>query len=428
MLRHPSLLRSLRQAAKESFPSHISSVTTNSASASATLCYGRVFSTATASVPGASISFARLRELAQLYKQLSKAKLSALVVSTTAAGFVAGSGDTIDWIKLWWTYVGTTAAASSANALNQIYEVANDSLMKRTARRPLPTGKMSMAHALAFAAVTGIGGVGILASQTNNLTAGLGAANIALYAAVYTPLKVISISNTWVGAIVGAIPPLMGWTAATGQVDPGALVLSATLYLWQMPHFMALAWMCREDYARGGYSMLSRFDPTGRRTAACALRNCIYLLPIGMMAAGLGVTTNAFAYESAFITGAMTVTAAAFYSSPTNAAARTLFRASLLHLPLFMAALLLHRVPHTQDTAAQWKVSLANPSRMFAASPALSKPERSYAAQGALRTVCVAPFPFLPVPTESVSWSLQPESGIDAGYVSSSEEPAKSDL
>ena len=254
-----------------------------------------------------------------------------------------------------------------------------------------------------------------LSLQTNNLTAGLGAANIALYAAVYTPLKVVSVANTWVGALVGAIPPLMGWTAATGQLDPGAMVLGATLYLWQMPHFMALAWMCREDYARGGYSMLSKFDPTGRRTAACALRNCVYLLPVGMLAAALGLTTNAFAYEAAFITGAMTVTAAAFYSSPTNVAARTLFRASLLHLPLFMAALLIHRVPQTQEHAAQLRVSLANPTKMFAASPVLPSTERQSAAQGALRTVCVPPFPFLPVPAEPVPWPLQ------AGLISNHE-------
>ncbi|DBA92124.1 hypothetical protein WJX77_010961 [Trebouxia sp. C0004] len=427
MLRYPSLLRVLQQASKEALTPQICSVITSASSSSfSAFAYGRAFSTASAAVPAAAVSFARLRELAQLYKQLSKAKLSALVVSTTAAGFVAGSGDHIEWTKLWWTYVGTTAAASSANALNQIYEVANDSLMKRTARRPLPTGKISMAHALAFAAVTGIGGVAILAGQTNSLTAGLGAANIVLYAAVYTPLKVVSISNTWVGAIVGAIPPLMGWTAATGQLDPGALVLSATLYLWQMPHFMALAWMCREDYARGGYRMLSRFDPTGRRTAACALRNCMYLLPVGMLAAALGVTTNAFAYESAFITGAMTVTAAAFYSSPTNAAARTLFRASLLHLPLFMAALLVHRVPRNQQHAAEWQVSLANPSSVFAASPVLRSLERSHAAQGAMRTICVAPFPFLPVPTESVSWSSQGGSSSDIRSVSESDASLKS--
>ena len=167
MLRSVALLRGAKQATKGRLPSLI---TSGYQSTSSTACSCRTlastFSTAAASAPAASqISFARLRELAQLYKQLSKAKLSALVVSTTAAGFVAGSGDSIDWTKLWWTYVGTTAAASSANALNQIYEVANDSLMKRTQRRPLPAGKMSMAHAVAFALVTGIGGIGILASQ-----------------------------------------------------------------------------------------------------------------------------------------------------------------------------------------------------------------------------------------------------------------------
>lgn len=169
MLRSTRLLRSLKQAAQESVTSQISYVTSNiSSSTSTSFAAGRIFSTAAASTPEVALTLARVRQLAQLYKQLSKAKLSALVVSTTAAGFVAGSGDTIDWKKLWWTYVGTTAAASSANALNQIYEVTNDSLMKRTQRRPLPAGKMSLAHALAFAAVTGFGGIGILASQVQS--------------------------------------------------------------------------------------------------------------------------------------------------------------------------------------------------------------------------------------------------------------------
>ena len=160
------MLRSLKQAAQDCGSSQISYVTSKaSGSICSSVAAGRIFSTAAATTPAATLTFARVRELAQLYKQLSKAKLSALVVSTTVAGFVAGSGDSIDWKKLGWTYIGTTAAASSANALNQIYEVTNDSLMKRTQRRPLPAGRMSMAHALAFAAVTGLGGIGILASQ-----------------------------------------------------------------------------------------------------------------------------------------------------------------------------------------------------------------------------------------------------------------------
>jgi protoheme IX farnesyltransferase len=290
----------------------------------------------------------RLRALLRDYKQLSKARLSALVVSTAAAGYAAGSQEAIDWAGMGWTVAGTALAASSANALNQIYEVANDARMKRTALRPLPSGRMSRPHALAFALLAGGGGVWLLADKTNAIAAALGAGNILLYAGVYTPLKQLSVVNTWVGAVVGAIPPLMGWAAAAGSLDAGSALLAAGLYFWQLPHFMSLAWLCRADYAAGGYRMLSLVDPTGKRVAACALRNAAYLFPLGTLATWLGVTTPYFAYESAFITAGMLLTAAKFYSAPSNANARLLFRASLLHLPLFMAAFLVHRRPNTE--------------------------------------------------------------------------------
>ncbi|CAI5526503.1 unnamed protein product, partial [Closterium sp. Naga37s-1] len=209
---------------------------------------------------------------------------SLLVVATAAAGFVMGSGDNVDWAGLGWTSLGTFLAAASANTWNQVYEVANDALMKRTRGRPLPAGRMTRQHAIAWGLLTGASGLAILATQTNSMTAGLGAANILLYAGVYTPLKQLHIANTWVGAVVGAIPPLMGWAAASGGLDWGAGVLAGALYLWQMPHFLALAWLCRKDYAAGGYRMLSLADPTGRRTAAAALRNCCYMLPLGLAA------------------------------------------------------------------------------------------------------------------------------------------------
>lgn len=242
-----------------------------------------------------------LRNLLHDYKQLSKAKLSALVVATCAAGYVAGSKERVDWRELGWVSFGTFLASSSANTLNQIYEVANDARMKRTAGRPLPAGRMSRIHAAAFAIVTGGTGLWILSQKTNKTTACLGAGNIALYAAVYTPLKQVSVINTWIGAVVGAIPPLMGWAAAAGELDVGSLILGAGLYFWQMPHFMALAWLCRSDYAAGGYKMLSLVDATGKRTAACALRNCAYLFPLGALAAWLGVTSPYFAYESGML-------------------------------------------------------------------------------------------------------------------------------
>lgn len=214
-------------------------------------------------------------------------------------------------------------------------------------------------------------------------------ANIALYGAVYTPLKTVSIANTWIGAVVGAVPPLMGWTAAAGDITPGAAALAAVLYWWQMPHFMALAWMCRTDYAAGGYKMLSLVDATGRRTAACALRNCIYLMPLGILAVALGVTTDTFAFENALISGGMAATAGVFYQSPGMANARLLFRASLLHLPLLMAAMIAHRLPNCHLSAADLRDRFrerfeAKPSHLQASpAPAL---------------VPLAPFPFLPVP------------------------------
>ncbi|CAI5515205.1 unnamed protein product [Closterium sp. Naga37s-1] len=319
---------------------------------------------------------------------------SLLVVATAAAGFVMGSGDHVDWAGLGWTSLGTFLAAASANTWNQVYEVANDALMKRTRGRPLPAGRMTRQHAIAWGLLTGASGLAILATQTNSMTAGLGAANIALYAGVYTPLKQLHIANTWVGAVVGAIPPLMGWAAASGGLDAGAAVLAGALYLWQMPHFLALAWLCRKDYAAGGYRMLSLADPTGRRTAAAALRNCCYMLPLGLAAVSrapslpslpslplhpfmmliphpshpstfslhtsfpllnptssppsltVGCTTAPFLWENVLLTGAFTAAAVPFYRNPSSASARQLFRASLLFLPALMAAMLLHRLPH----------------------------------------------------------------------------------
>lgn len=283
------------------------------------------------------------------YKQLSKLRLSGLVTATAAAGFVAASTESIDWERFAWTSVGTMLCSSSANALNQLYEIANDARMTRTCIRPLPQKRMSRTHAVIFALVTGVSGVYILLDKVNTTTAVLGGGNIALYSMVYTPLKQISIVNTWVGAVVGAIPPLMGWAGGCGGLDVGAFLLAAGLYFWQMPHFMALAWLCRKDYAAGGYKMLSLVDPTGKRTAACALRNCMYLMPLGPLSTWLGITSPYFAYESAFISAGMLLTAANFYTKPSNMNARILFRASLLHLPIFMAAFLLHRIPNTGD-------------------------------------------------------------------------------
>ena len=171
----------------------------------------------------------------------------------------------------------------------------------------------------------------------NPLTAALGVGNIALYAAVYTPLKQLHPINTWVGAVVGAIPPLMGWTAAAGSIDPGGLFLAGVLYFWQLPHFMALAWMCREDYARGGHRMISLLDQTGRRTAGVALRNALALVPLGLCAVNVGVVNAPFVYESVALSLVFALSASAFFTRPSQQVCSTAAVSLCLLCPMGIA-------------------------------------------------------------------------------------------
>ena len=323
------------------------------------------------------------KELWKVFKQLSKARLSALVVASAAGGFVVGSGEKIDWAGLGWTCFGTFACAASANSFNQIYEVENDKLMKRTCKRPLPLGKITRQNALIWAVGAGLVGCASLYSFTNSTTAALGAANIVLYAGIYTPLKQVSMWNTWVGALVGAVPPLMGWAAASGKLEAGSAVLASALHFWQLPHFFALAWICKDDYSKGGYQMLTLMDKTGKRTAACALRNCIYLLPLGFLAEHLGVATSEFTYQAAALSTVMACSALVFYTNPSVQTARVLFRASLLHLPLYMGSLLYNRIPQGEE---------------------YTQKREKEAAQGMRprQQVLMPPFPFLPVPGDIV--------------------------
>ncbi|KAJ4872951.1 Heme O synthase [Raphanus sativus] len=168
--------------------------------------------------------------------------------------YILGTGNAaaVDLAGLCYTCAGTMMTAASANSLNQIFEISNDAKMKRTMKRPLPSGRIGVPHAVAFATIAGTSGACLLASKTYMMAAGLASANLVLYAFVYTPLKQLHPVNTWVGAVVGAIPPLLGWAAASGQISLNSLILPAALYFWQIPHFMALAHLCRNDYAAGG--------------------------------------------------------------------------------------------------------------------------------------------------------------------------------
>ena len=312
-----------------------------------------------------SVSLTRPRQLGRAYLALSKARLSAMVVITTGVGYlVAPQGEGgMDYLKLIWTVLGTALAAAGASAFNQLLETRRDGMMRRTRTRPLPAKILSPAHAAFFGLFACAGGLAILCPGANGLTAVLAFINIVLYVLVYTPMKPRTTLNTLVGAVVGALPPMMGWAAATGHLDTGAW-----LFVWQIPHFMALAWMYRADYAKAGFRMCSVADPTGRSTSWHTMLYSLALLPIGVMFWGFGLTGWIFAAGSLVLGGVMVwygmkfakalgeavseSTLARPASGPAKpavaadmAAARRLFLWSILYLPVLLVLMLLTSHP-----------------------------------------------------------------------------------
>ncbi|XP_026121915.1 protoheme IX farnesyltransferase, mitochondrial-like [Carassius auratus] len=289
-------------------------------------------------------------DLPGIYARLSKIKLTALVVTTAAAGY-AMAPVPFDPVTFLMASVGTFLSSCTANSINQYFEVPFDSNMNRTKNRPLVRGQISPLHAVSFALACGISGVTLLTLGVNPLTGFLGALNIFLYTCCYTPLKRLSITNTWVGAVVGAIPPVMGWTAATGSLDPGALLLGAFLFSWQFPHFNALSWNLREDYSRGGYRMMSVTHPGLCKRVA--LRHSIGLIGLSALGPVLDVTTWTFPLVSLPINLYISYLAFRFYHNGDRQNARKLFFCSLWHLPmLLLLALTCKKRPVPQDEAA----------------------------------------------------------------------------
>ncbi|GAU12106.1 hypothetical protein TSUD_00720, partial [Trifolium subterraneum] len=356
------------------------------------------------------------RHYGNCYSELSKARLSLLVVATSGTGFVLGSGGAVDLSMLSYTCLGTMMVAASASTLNQVFEIKNDAIMRRTSQRPLPAGRITTPHAVAWASSVGLAGTALLATQTNMLAAGLAASNLILYSFVYTPLKQIHPVNTWVGAVVGAIPPLLGWAAASGDISLNSLILPAALYFWQIPHFMALAYMCRDDYAAGGFKMYSLADPSGRKTALVAMRNSIYLIPLGFLAYDWGVTSGWFCLESTALTLAISAAAFSFYRDRTKERARRMFHASLLYLPVFMAGLLVHRRTDNQQLCIDNQHLLEVNAKGFMNSPSSVetsemddkngnqkiKGRQGNRARPPVAYASIAPFPFLPAPSYDV--------------------------
>jgi protoheme IX farnesyltransferase len=294
----------------------------------------------TAALENPSLAPSRNRIVADL-AELVKARLTLLVLLTTAVGFYLGSESPIDYLGLFRVVFGTAAAAAGAAALNQWWERRADALMRRTRMRPIPAGRMRPLQALALGIVLSVFGIGYLAIVCNALSATLTAITISIYIFAYTPLKRASTANTAVGAIPGAIPPMIGWAAARGDIGAGAWSLFAIIFLWQLPHFFAIAWMYREDYSRAGFRMISSDDRSGERSASQSVFFCILLLVIAGLPAFLGIANFIYLAIELLLGGLFTTVAMRFLRMRTASAARSLFITSIVYLPLLLGALVL---------------------------------------------------------------------------------------
>ena len=275
--------------------------------------------------------------------ELTKARLSFLVLITTLVGFLLAWRGPMNYLLLTATLVGTAFCAAGAAALNQWWERDLDAKMQRTRNRPIPGHRIHATDALLFGLLLALAGLAILGIFTNVRSTFLAFATIAIYVLVYTPLKRITSLNTLVGAIPGALPPLIGWVAARGTYNLEGCLLFAILWFWQMPHFLAIAWMYRDDYANAGCVMLPGDDPTGAMTARQALLYALCLVLVSLLPALMGFN-NVWGFFGALVLGCLFLaTAVAFLRSRERQVARNLFLASIAYLPLLLALLVATR-------------------------------------------------------------------------------------
>ena len=278
---------------------------------------------------------------------LTKMRLTALVLLTIAVGYTLGrvGEESFDWVRLGWTMLGASFAATGSAILNQVFERRRDSRMNRTRNRPLPTGRISRAGGFAAGILCGYAGFALLLATVNTLAATLTLLTLLVYILVYTPMKPFTTLNTIVGAVSGAIPPMIGWAAATGGLEAGAWLVGSILFIWQLPHFLALAWMYRDDYERGGHAMLPVVDPTGRLTGQVMLMTSLLLIPVGLSATLLGIAGWVSAVFSVLLGGWFGWRCLGFWRDRTREKARSAFFASLAYLPLMLGVMVLDRGP-----------------------------------------------------------------------------------
>ena len=274
---------------------------------------------------------------------LTKPRLNFLVVVTAAVGYYLGAADGLELARLAEAVIGIALVAGGAAGLNQVYERDTDSLMWRTRNRPLATQRVSPTEAIVFSSV--LAGVGLVtvAASSNLLAAFLTLLTLVSYNVIYTPMKRRSQLATLVGAVPGALPPMIGWVAARGALTPEAWALFAIVFVWQIPHFMAIAWLYRDDFGRAGFPMLPVVEPDGRSTARQSLIFAVLLVPISLGPYFLRVSGAAYAVAALIGGTALLALAIGFARDRTNDRARRLFLASIIYLPLLWIALIADR-------------------------------------------------------------------------------------
>ena len=275
---------------------------------------------------------------------LTKPRLNLLVLVTTLAAVYLAAPEGLPLERVAHTLIGTALVACGAAALNQVWERRTDQLMRRTALRPVPSGRLRVAESAWFGVALSAGGLLELGLAVNTLSAFIAALTLVSYVLVYTPLKTRTSLSTLVGAVPGALPPVIGWSAATGEITLPALVLFGIVFFWQMPHFLALAWMYRDDYAKAGMPLLPVLEPDGRRTGQQALLYSVVLWPVSLMPAVIGLAGLPYAVLATFLGFAFIWLSADFARQRSAQTARGLFLFSITYLPVLWTALVVDRL------------------------------------------------------------------------------------
>lgn len=268
---------------------------------------------------------------------LTKPRVVLMVLVTTAVGYRLGSLGTADWVRLLQTLAGTALAAAGTLALNQYLERESDGLMRRTQHRALPSGRLTASEALVFGILATLIGLGYLAVVVGALAAGVTLATSGIYLFLYTPLKRLTPLSTLVGAISGALPPLAGWAAARGELGSGGWILFAIVFLWQVPHTLAIGRLYQEDYARAGIRILPVVDPEGRSTERQIVVGSLALWAVALLPSLVGLTGSRYFFGAVALGGVFLACGIVHALGPSRASARQVVLASVLHLPLLFA-------------------------------------------------------------------------------------------